>query len=220
LDEQDRIARVYSSYGEDARKRESWSAHNDGNRAMREEVLRLLLELVPQVRRGEGVLLDGGCGTGWWMARLAAAGVAPERLLGVELLAERVLAARKRVPGARVIEGDLRSLPVADGSCSLVLLCTVLSAMGSRDDVRIALGEARRVLGRGGTIVIWEPRIVTPNRHTRLIRRAELRRALGRDLTVRSVTLAPPLARRVGRAYRVLARMPPLRTHRLVLAQL
>lgn len=187
---------------------------------MREEVLRLLLELVKPLAHGDGLLLDAGCGGGWWLASLARAGVASQRLCGVELLGERVRAARERVPGGRVTQGDVRSLPLADGSCSLVLLFTVLSAMGSREDVRRALGEARRVLARGGAIAIWEPRVPTPNRHTRLIGLGELRRALGGgELSVRSVTLAPPIARRAGRLYGPLARVGMLRTHRFVIAR-
>jgi SAM-dependent methyltransferase len=217
--ERERVERVYAAYASDPRKRRAWSSANAGNAAMREEVLRALLELAPQELEGDGMLLDAGCGTGWWMAGLERHGVPAGRLLGVDLLAERALVARERVPGARVIHGDVRSLPLADASCALVMLFTVLSAMRSREDVRAALIEARRVLAPGGSIAIWEPRVPTPNRHTRLIGLSELRGSLGGQLTVRSITLAPPLARRAGRAYATLARVPALRTHRLVIAR-
>jgi ubiquinone/menaquinone biosynthesis C-methylase UbiE len=187
---------------------------------MREEVLRMLLELAPGVLEGEGLVLDAGCGTGWWLERLAREGVPASRLKGVDLLADRVRAAGARVPGARVVEGDVRNLPAPAGSCALVMLFTVLSAMGSREDVRVALREALRVLAPGGAVAIWEPRVPTPNPHTRLIGLGELRELLGSDLQMRAVTLAPPLARRAGpRLYRALVRVPLLRTHRLVLAR-
>jgi SAM-dependent methyltransferase len=179
----------------------------------------MLLELAPVTLAGDGLVLDAGCGTGWWLERLAREGVATSRLVGVDLMAERARAARARVPGAHVLAGDVRRLPVPAGGCSLVMLFTVLSAMGSREDVRSALGEARRVLAHGGSIAIWEPRVWTPNPHTRLIGLGELRAVLGGELRVRTLTLAPPLARRVGRRlYGPLARVPPLRTHRLVVA--
>ena len=41
-------------------------------------------------------------------------------------------------------------------------------------------------------------------------------------MTVRRVTLAPPIGRRVGRwpaAYKVLAKVPPLLSHRLVMIE-
>src|ERR1700722_16734345 len=218
--EQERIERVYAGYREDRRRRRAWSAENAGNAAIREEVLRTLLELTPDALAGEGAVLDAGCGTGWWLRRLAREGVAPSRLVGADLLAERAHAAGERVPGARVIVGDVRNLPLPAGACKLVLLFTVLSAMGSREDVRIALGEARRVLARGGAIAVWEPRVWTPNPHTRLVGRGELRAVLGDELRMRTLTLLPPLARRAqGRLYGPLARIPLLRTHRLVVAR-
>jgi SAM-dependent methyltransferase len=218
--EEERIARIYAGYKDDRRRRRAWSAGNAGNVAMREEVVRTLLELAPGALTARGSVLDAGCGTGWWLERLAREGMARERLIGVDLLAERVAAAGERVPGARVVTGDVRSLPVQAGSCSLVMLFTVLSAMGSPVDVRSALGEARRVLAPGGVVAVWEPRVWTPNPHTRPIGLGELRAVLGGELRVRTVTLAPPLARRVNaRLYGRLARIPVLRTHRLVVAR-
>ena len=126
--------------------------------------------------------------------------------------------AMARAPGVRVIAGDARRLPLEDGSCSLGTLFTVLSGMASAADVDAALAEARRVVAPDGAVVVWEPRVVTPNPDTRLIRRSDLRRALGPGVRQRSITLAPPLARRVGRAYRMLAALPPLRSHRFVVA--
>ena len=218
--EQERIERVYAGYREDRHRQRAWSAENAGNAAIREEVLRALLELVPDALAGEGAVLDAGCGTGWWLRRLAWEGVAPNRLVGVDFLAERAQAAGALVPGARVIAGDVRNLPLPAGACTLVLLFTVLSAMGSHEDVRSALGEARRVLAGGGTIAVWEPRVWTPNPHTRLVGPGELRTVLGGELRARTLTLFPPLARRVsGRLYGPLARVPLLRTHRLVVAR-
>jgi SAM-dependent methyltransferase len=231
LGEGDGAARVFRGYLQDARKQRAWRAENPGNVAMREEVRLRLLQLAGPWVFGEGgppdadgvishsdrLVLDAGCGSGWWLQALAQAGVAPKRLVGVDLLEERVHTAQERVLGARVLQGDVRDLPLPDGSCALVLLFTVLSAMGGRHEVRRALIEVRRVLAPGGAVVIWEPRVWSPNTHTRLIHLRELRDGLGGEVTARSVTLLPPLARRAGRWYAPLARVPLLRTHRLVL---
>lgn len=217
---------------------------------MREEVRLQLLHLAEpwvncegvsphrdgSLSRSDGLLLDAGCGSGWWLQALAQAGVSPQRLIGVDLLEERVAAARRRLAGvdmpaerihagrpstsgARLVQGDVRALPVADGSCALVLLFTVLSAMGGRQEVRRALTEVRRVLAPGGAVLIWEPRIWSPNPYTRLVRLRELRSGLGGEVSACSVTLLPPLARRAGRLYGPLVRLPILRTHRLVLVR-
>jgi ubiquinone/menaquinone biosynthesis C-methylase UbiE len=216
---EERIARVYAGYRSDPRKRRAWDAQNRGNAAIREELAQAVLDGVRGALEGDRMLLDVGCGTGWWLERLAREGVAAERLAGVELLAERVRAARERVLGARIERADSRQLPFPDGSCSLVTLFTVLSSMGSSAEVRATLLEVRRVLAPGGAVAVWEPRWPTPNRHTRLIRRSELRATLGDKLSVRTITLVPPLARSVGGLYEPLARIAPLRSHRLVIAR-
>jgi len=123
------------------------------------------------------------------------------------------------VPGVSVVCADIRSLPADDRSCSLVTLFTVLSGMACAADVDAALAEARRVLVPGGAVVVWEPRVLTRNPDTRLIRLRTLRHALGPCVRTRSITLAPPLARRAGRAYGMLAALPPLRSHRLVIGR-
>lgn len=102
-----------------------------------------------------------------------------------------------------------------------MFLLTVLSSLPRREAVDRAAGEVRRVLAPDGLVVIWEPRIPTPaNRATRVIRPAHLRRRLGEPVTVRSLTVAPPFVRRLGRRterwYPRLARVPALRTHRLL----
>lgn len=177
--------------------------------------MRTLWPLVPE----DGVVLDVGCGTGWWLAALAGGGVAPARLAGADLMRARVNAARVRVPGADVRAADARALPFADGSAALVTLLTALSSMGAAADRRLALAEARRVLAPGGAVVVWEPRLPTGNAATARVSRGLMREELG-PLAVRSLTLMPPLARRVSpAAYSRLARVPALRSHRLVVAR-
>jgi SAM-dependent methyltransferase len=190
-----------------------WRADNPGNIAIRGEVAAAMLPLVP----GDGELLDAGCGTGWWLERLLAAGVAPERLHGLELDPGRVAAARVRAPGSTVVEGDLRALPYADGRFAGVFLLTVLS---STEDPRSAAAEAWRVLAPGGVLVVWEPRVPNPlNRRTRVVDRTLLREVTGAEADGRTLTLVPALARRLGPLtaawYPRLAALPPLRTHRL-----
>ncbi len=216
--EHERLARVFGGYREDPRRRRAWDAGNAGNAAIRDELARSTLAALAGHDPG-GLILDAGCGSGWWLARLIAEGVAPPRVVGVDLLADRARAAGDRVPDATVLCADIRSLPLDSDSCAFVTLFTVLSGMGSAADVAAALEEVRRVLGPGGAVVVWEPRVLTRNPDTRLIRLRELRRGLGSEMSSRSITLAPPLARRAGSAYGALAALPLLRSHRLVVAR-
>jgi ubiquinone/menaquinone biosynthesis C-methylase UbiE len=166
----------------------------------------------------EGEVLDVGCGTGWLLEALAARGVEPARLHGVEALAARADAAERRVPGARVRTADARKLPYEDGRFELVALVTVLSSMPSAAAVATALREARRVASPTGLVLVYEPRLPNPlNRNTRAVSRGELERALGPAVAERKLTGLPPLARRLGgaapRLYPLLSRVAP--THRL-----
>jgi len=216
--ERTRLARVFTGYRDDPRRRVAWDAGNPGNAAIRDELARATLAALAE-RDSGGLLLDAGCGSGWWLQRLRDEGIAANRLAGVELLADRAQVARERVPGAHVLCDDIRRLPFEPDSCAMVTLFTVLSGMASAADVQSALAEARRVLAPGGAVVVWEPRVITRNPDTRLIRRRELHRGLGPNVRARSITVAPPLARRAAWAYTGLAALPPLRSHRLFVAR-
>jgi SAM-dependent methyltransferase len=191
-----------------------WSARNPGNRAIREELAVAALAAAAPIAAGPPgrAFLDAGCGTGWFLERLAAEGA--EDLHGVDLLTERVAAAAARVPSARVERADVGELPYGDGRFAAVFLFTVLSSLPDRASVRAAVAEAWRV---GERVIVWEPRVPTPrNRATRLVRLADHEAATGVRPQTHSLTLLPPLARRLGpRAYARLAAVPALRTHRL-----
>jgi SAM-dependent methyltransferase len=162
-----------------------------------------------------------GCGTGWLLAALASRGVAADRLHGVELRPERVLAARAAVPGARIGEADARRLPFPSASFHLVTLLTVLSSAGAPSAAIEILREARRVLAPGGVVVCWEPRWPNPrNPGTRRVTARDYEHGLGEGFAREPITLLPAIARHLGpatdRAYGALARAPVLRSHVLV----
>lgn len=203
-----------------ARRRRAWDIANPGNVAIREELVAAASHAAADALRSGGDVLDAGCGTGWWLRRLAADGVAPARLHGVDVREAAVEAASRSLPEASVELADLRDLPHSGGRFAAVFVFTVLSSLADRTAVTLALRECWRVLAPGGVLVVWEPRVPTPlNRSTRLIRRRDLAAATGARPSGRSVTLLPPLARRLGPAtgrwYPRLVRVPALRTHRL-----
>jgi len=194
------------------RQRRAWAADNPGNRAIRVEAGEALVGLTPDAARPGTRVLDAGCGTGWWLRQLAARRGTGDGLHGIDRDPVRVAAAR--LPGADVRTGDLRALPWPDSHFDVAFLLTVLSSLGDRSAVAAAAAELRRVLAAGGVVAVWEPRVPTPNRATRLIRPTELAPALGPPVASRTLTVVPPLARRLGfAAYGRLARVPWLRTH-------
>jgi ubiquinone/menaquinone biosynthesis C-methylase UbiE len=177
-----------------------------------------VLELAAEPLEGEGAILDVGCGGGWLLAELAGAGVDPGRLLGVDLIPERVAAARERVPRADLRRADARELPFEDGAFSLVTLLSCLSSMPERGDVDRALAEVSRVSAPGGLVLCYEPWLANPlNPATSRVAGRTLERSLGPASASPRLTGFPPLARRLGRfaprLYPTLARHAP--THRL-----
>jgi SAM-dependent methyltransferase len=219
-DEQEaaRVTRVYAGYRGSTRKRRAWAADNPGNVAIRAELLAAIWDLAGPELRGDGAILDLGCGHGYWLEALARGGVDERRLHGVDVIERRANAAARRVPGAAVTHGDGAMLPYRDGAFELVLLLTVLSSLPAGRASQV-LEETRRVLRPGGLILVYEPRLPNvANRETRLVRRAELARDSRPEASV-ALTLLPVLARRLGRLtprlYPALAACPALRTHRL-----
>lgn len=215
------IDRVYSEYSRNARKQRAWSANNPGNVAIRSELVDHLMRRIGPELAGTGAILDAGCGTGWWLRALADAGVAPERLHGIDIQPQRVADARRAVPGAKIEAGDAERLPFPDESFAVVVQLTLLSSLGSHGAIRKALGEGMRVLAPGGLLLVYEPRVPNPlNRHTLLVRDSDLDAAGISPREQSSLTLVPALARRLGGGtqsrYARLSRLPMLRTHRLI----
>ena len=162
-------------------------------------------------------ILDVGCGGGWLLAELSIRGIAPGRLHGIDLIPQRVAAARSRVPRADISRADARSLPFEAGRFGLVTMLTALSSM-PKDAVEPALHEAKRVVADSGIVICYEPRIANPfNRATATISSEVLARTLGPAKASVRLTGFPPAARRLGRhtdrLYPPLARFAP--THRL-----
>lgn len=215
------VNRVYSGYARSGRKQRAWASDNPGNAAIRAELFAHLFRLAGPEIAGTGEILDVGCGTGWWMRALVEAGVDTDRLTGIDIQPERVEAAREAVPGALIEVGHAERLPFADESFTVVLQLTLLSSLGSHEQIREALGEGLRVVAPGGLLLIYEPRVPNPlNRHTLFLRNSDLEAAGAVPAERVSLTVLPALARRLGArtdpGYERLSRLPFLRTHRLI----
>jgi SAM-dependent methyltransferase len=161
-----------------------------------------------------------GCGAGGNLLDLLRIGFAPEHLCGIELLPERLSAARACLPaGVQLLAGDAGSAPVEPASQDLVLQSTVFSSI--LDDAlqqRVA-AAMWRWLKPGGAVVWYDFVVNNPrNPDVRGVSVQRVRELFPEGhLTTRRITLAPPLARAWPAAYALFNLMPWLRTHRLVL---
>jgi SAM-dependent methyltransferase len=102
-----------------------------------------------------GEWLDCGCADGGYSIGLLERGA--KRVVGLEVLPERVAAARARCANVKditFVEGESERLPFPDATFDGVLLNEVLEHV---DDEHQTLVEARRVLRPGGHLALFSP---------------------------------------------------------------
>jgi SAM-dependent methyltransferase len=168
---------------------------------------------------GEVTAADIGCGTGEWLLEFIQWGARPENLCGIDLLEERVALARQRLPSACLVCGDARRLPWPDHSFDIVSQFMMFSSILDVAVRRTIAAEMLRVLRPGGSILWYDCRRANPfGSGIRAIRRKAIAALFpGCSVASRSVTLAPPLARRIVPLSWTLASLletvPLLRTH-------
>lgn len=171
-------------------------------------------------------IVEVGCGAGGNLLDLLRLGAEPELLGGVELLPERVAAARSGLPAAlHIVEGDAAQADLVPGSQDAVLAFTVFSSV--LDDAQQER-LARAIwswLRPGGGVLWYDFAVGNPrNPDVRGMPLARVRSLFPEArLALRRVTLAPPLARLLARVHPgmigpVAALLPFLKTHRLVWA--
>lgn len=105
-----------------------------------------------------GEALDYGCGRGWLVEELLAAGV---QCTGVDTSATAIAAARERI-GDHPALGDLVCIrdppaPLADGSFDVVACVETVEHVLSDADLDGLLGELRRLVRPGGVVVVTTP---------------------------------------------------------------
>jgi len=224
MDEAERLAQVYRGYEQDPAAQARWSGTNVGNRWIAKERERAIVTLLQShgfLPLQEKRVLDIGCGRGAVLAGLTDLGAQPRNLYGVDLLPDRIETARQAYPDICFICGNAESLDFPDAHFDLVLLFTVLSSILDDRMAHNVAREAYRVLKPGGAVLWYDFRYNNPwNPHVRGITREQIQQLFpGLEMHLSTITLMPPLARRLGRLtpvlYPILAAIPPLRTHYL-----
>ena len=193
-----------------------------GNLLMVQERERLLSRILNThgYRSLEGVrAFEAGCSTAYHLRLMVQWGARPEDQAGMDLSAEMVDYCRSHAPEIRVHQGSADAIPEPDARFHLALAFTLFSSVPDDATATGIASELFRITKPGGLILIHDMRRSNPkNPDVHAMREADIRRWFPScRLRTHSMTLAPPLARRVGsRAawlYGPLAALPPLRTH-------
>ncbi|MBI4419967.1 MAG: class I SAM-dependent methyltransferase [Gemmatimonadetes bacterium] len=187
-----------------------WAAGYDLENPVTMLDLLAVAELSPPVVNRR--LLDAACGTG---RRLTASSIdAPALAVGLDLSWDMLLAGRGHLPDfARLIQADIRRLPVAPGTMDIIWCRLALSHVR---DLRGPYGEFRRVAASGATLIVTDF-------HPTALRAGHRRTFRGADGVLRAVESHPhtpdahtAAARAVGfsptqlREYRVGPQVRPL----------
>lgn len=217
-------ARIAAEYQRRAREipRDHYSLAHPAVLLMQQQTERAIIGLL--VRAGlfplDGLrVADIGCGYGGWLIEFLQWKAAASHLAGIDLMPERVEAARRRVPAADIRLGDAASLPWPGESFDLVAQFTLFMNIFDPALRRAVAGEMLRVLKPGGAILWFDPRVSNPrNPELKPARASEIRALFPAcEIDLQSVLLAPPLSRLLAARAWPLAQMlhsvPLLRTH-------
>jgi ubiquinone/menaquinone biosynthesis C-methylase UbiE len=151
-------------------------------------------------------VLDVGCGSGSSILQFLRLGFRPGNLAGVDNSAERVEAARDRLPNVEFHIGNAEELPFADGSFDLVCESTMLSTLDDRALIANIAKEMLRVTRIGGYVMVTDWRYsrkgtgvqtaMTPGFIRQLFSVGEATSVVAQ----KTGSLVPPVGRRLSRA--------------------
>lgn len=165
-------------------------------------------------------VLEIGCGSGSNLLDLIRLGFSPDRIIGNELLPERLERARENLPSSvRLIGGDASELGLQDAVFDLVYQSTVFTSLLDADFQTQLARTMWRWVKPGGAVLWYDFVYDNPsNKDVKGVRPRRIRELFPEaDIDMRKVTLAPPVSRRVtrvhARAYSVFNLLWFLRTH-------
>jgi ubiquinone/menaquinone biosynthesis C-methylase UbiE len=222
--ETERIQRVYAAYTTAGLPETKWSLRNPGNNAISSDRSRALSkalaseELLPLSGKR---ILDVGCGAGGVLRELIGLGADPSLLVGIDLVAHRIEMARTVLPSVDLQMADARWMPFEPERFDLALSLTLFSSILDGETAAQVAHEICRVLKPGGAMIWYDLRFNNPgNPNVRGIKRREVEAWFpGFRSSWRTLTVLPPLARRLGFftpvLYPILAAIPFIRTHLL-----
>ena len=214
----DEIRATYDRYRLERRGR-LWDPTNPGFARMMADRDRAFAALLRLSLPPGGGVLDLGCGDGRLASVARDHNVGFERWVGVDLDPVAVDEATASVPWATFLEASGDRLPFESGSFDVVIASTLFSSLTSMELESAVASEIGRVIAPWGWLVWYDLRYDNPrNSAVHGIDRRRLASLFpGWRLEVRSMTLLPPVARRLGvltrPLYGALHAIPALRSH-------
>ncbi|NQT89896.1 MAG: class I SAM-dependent methyltransferase [Candidatus Omnitrophica bacterium] len=218
-----RLRQAYKGYRQDPAVQMQWDGNNRGNRAIvreRQAAIEDILKASGMVPLTGRKILDVGCGTGSILANFQKLGAAPQDLYGVDLIPENIAEAKRRYPKIGFQCANAEKLDFPDGHFDLVVLFIVFTSILDDGVAKGMADEIQRVIKPGGGAILWHDfRYNNPfNTHVRGMTRQRIDKFFPDFKSdLRTITLLPPLSRRLGPLtdllYPVLAAIPALRTH-------
>jgi len=168
----------------------------------------------------ERKVLEIGCGTGGNLLQFLKMGFVSTNLFGIDLLEDRVLIARSRLPvQTQIVLGDACTLDFPAGYFDVVMQATVFSSVLD-DAFQKKLANRMWELTKPGGGILWYDFIMNNprNKDVRGVPVSRIQELFPAGaMTVRKLTLAPPISRLVTKAhpslYTFFNFLPILRTH-------
>jgi len=200
-----------------------YSLHNPATRYMvevREANVLSILGEIGFANLADKKVLDIGCGSGGELKNFIQYGASPEKLSGIDMLKDRVVAARATLPLCEVVEGNgASSLPWADSTFNLALQFTVFTSILEPDVKESLAKEVLRVIKPGGFLIWYDFQFDNPaNKDVKGVKMPEILGLFpGCRVKMKRITLAPPITRTIAplstRLCSLLERLVVLNTH-------
>ncbi|HEX2281723.1 MAG TPA: class I SAM-dependent methyltransferase [Thermomicrobiales bacterium] len=209
---------AYARYADSGRTN-LWNERNPGYARLANELSdELIRNLRESMSPGETRVLDLGCGTGD-LARLRPALGGPTDWVGIDLRVDAIDTALRAYPDARFIVASADEVPEPDACFDVAVAQLLFSSLPSTQLEQAVAREVRRILRPGGWLLWVDLRYSNPwNPDVHGLPISRIRSLFpGWEMDIRAAGLMPPIARRLGRAARILypllSSLPPLRSH-------
>lgn len=204
------------------RKMESISLKYSSFPVYRNHVIRERQKIYNQVVKSRKVsvgdlkFLEIGAGLGHNLPYFKSLGIGWDNMYLNELLDDRIEVLRNRYPAKNIYPGDALELPF-ENKFDIVFQSTVFTSIPS-ESFRVSLAQRLWEMTKEDGVILWYDFIYNnPNNpNVRKVTRQDVLKFFpdARAIDFHSVTLAPPIGRRIGNSYRwVNALFPFLRSH-------